>query len=426
MGMLRRVWTSKDPRVTRSASPEQSDDDKSGQLGLITAIGIAQICSYGTLFYSFPLIAEAMRADLGWSKPQLYGAATLGLVLAGLAAYPVGNAIDRGLGRWVMSLSSVAAGVLLFFWSQVTDPVVYYIIFAAIGCLHAATLYEPAFAVIARRVGPDKARRGITAVTLWGGFASTVFIPLIQLLIEWYGWRNTLMVLGSVNILICASLYLTVIDPTKDHRPDAPSPGQKPPIAGRKAVAWAFTRPVFWALLIAFMGYAALFSTLTFHLYPLLLEKNLDTASVVTILAVIGPAQVAGRILIWLFAPSAPIRSVGSVAVIVFPLAVLGFAFAPPQLFVMALIAAAYGAANGIITIVRSLAIPEMLSRNAYGAINGAIIGPMQFVQALAPLAAASIWAATSGYEMVLLAVTGAALVLAIGFWSAAALSRRN
>lgn len=65
----------------------------------ISALGAAQICSWGTLFYGFPLIAEAMRTDLGWSKPTLYGAATLGMLLAGLAAYLVGAAIDRGHGR---------------------------------------------------------------------------------------------------------------------------------------------------------------------------------------------------------------------------------------------------------------------------------------------------------------------------------------
>src|SRR3546814_9091869 len=72
--------------------------------------------------------------------------------------------------------ASVAAGLLLVACSQVSSILVFYAIFAAIGFLHAATLYEPAFAVIARRVGAGNARRGITALTLWGGFASTVFI----------------------------------------------------------------------------------------------------------------------------------------------------------------------------------------------------------------------------------------------------------
>lgn len=390
---------------------------------LITALGIGQICSWGSLFYSFPLIAEAMRAELGWSKPELYGAATLGLAMAGIAAYPVGAAIDRGHGRLLMSAASVAAGLLLVAWSQVNAIVPFYLVFGLIGGLQAATLYEPAFAVITRRVGPSAARRGITALTLWGGFASTVFIPLIQILIDAYGWRGALIVLGAINILLCGGLHWLAIDPARDrmhgHAPEGPAP-----LIGRKAVAWAMRRPVFWALVAALVAYAAAFSTLTFHLYPMLLERGLTAAGVVAVMAVIGPAQVAGRILIWAFAPQAPVRLVGSIIVIIFPLAVLGFAYAPPQFAILAIVAGFYGAANGMMTIVRGLAVPEMVSPEAYGSINGALVAPTHFVQALAPLAAAWIWAATGGYETVMLAIFAGSMALALFFWTAASLAR--
>lgn len=84
----------------------------------IIALGAAQICSWGTLFYGFPLIAEAMRMDLSWSKAELHGAATSGMLLAGFVAYPVGSAIDRGHGRYLMTGASVVAGVLLAAWSH--------------------------------------------------------------------------------------------------------------------------------------------------------------------------------------------------------------------------------------------------------------------------------------------------------------------
>nr|WP_274709179.1 MFS transporter [Nitratireductor luteus] len=391
---------------------------------LITALGVAQICSWGSLYYSFPLLAEAMRLDLGWSKPQIYGAATLGMALAGLAAYPVGAAIDRGRGRYVMGGAAVAAGLLLVAWSQVSNVALFYVVLAGIGCLQAANLYEPAFAVITRRVGAGGARRGITALTLWGGFASTVFIPLIQLLIDLFGWRGALMVLGAINIVVCGGLYFFAIDPKKDHPVPVREPHEPLPLTGRKAVAWAVRRPVFWALMVAFIAYAAAFSTLTFHLYPLLLERGLTAAGVVAVMAVIGPAQVAGRILIWVFAPHAPVRSIGSIIVIIFPLAVIGFAWAPAEVIVIAAIAACYGAANGMITIVRGLAVPEMVSREAYGSINGILVAPMNLMQAASPLAAAWLWSITGGYDAVLIAVGAGALVLCIGFWTAAALAR--
>jgi hypothetical protein len=58
-----------------------------------------------------------------------------------------------------MSLASVLVGLLMFAWSLVSDIWLFYLVFAGIGCLQAATLYEPAFAVMARRLGPDGARR---------------------------------------------------------------------------------------------------------------------------------------------------------------------------------------------------------------------------------------------------------------------------
>src|SRR5690606_15230074 len=105
-----------------------------------------------------------------WSSTQLYGAATAGMLLSALVAVPVGTAIDRGYGRWVMTVGALLAGLLLLGWSGVSDLLWFYLFVAGVGATQAATLYEPAFAVIARRAGPLHARSGITALTLWAGF----------------------------------------------------------------------------------------------------------------------------------------------------------------------------------------------------------------------------------------------------------------
>lgn len=395
-----------------------------GYRRMITALGIAQICSWGSIFYSFPLIAEAMRVELGWSKPLLYGGATAGLLLAAFAAYPVGAAIDRGYGRWVMSGASLTAGLLYLLWSQVDSIAFFYVVVPLLGGLQAATLYEPAFAVLARRVGALDARRAITALTLWGGFASTVFVPLVQWLIATLGWRGALMVLGAINAFLCASLYFAVIDPARDRPKEPAVEGARPAMKGREAVFWAFRQPVFWALALFLVLYAGVFSSLSFHIYPLLLERGLSAAEVVSIVAVIGPAQVAGRIVIWTFAPNAPVRLIGAAMVAVFPLVLLGYAFAPPHMLLIAAIAAVYGAANGMMTIVRGLAVPEMLSREAYGAINGALITPSRTIEALAPLGVAVLWAASGGYDLYLMIAFAATLVMVGAFWTAAFMAR--
>ena len=80
---------------------------------LVWALSAAQLVSWGSIYYSFSLFVVPMEAELGWSRTTLNGALSLGLLLSGIAAYPVGAWIDRGGGRSVMSLGSALAVVLL-------------------------------------------------------------------------------------------------------------------------------------------------------------------------------------------------------------------------------------------------------------------------------------------------------------------------
>lgn len=321
-----------------------------------------------------------------------------------------------------MTGGSVLAGCLLLAWSQVTDLLGLYAIVGLLGALQAATLYEPAFAVIARRFGPAQARSGITALTLWGGFASTVFIPLIQLLIDTSGWRAALMTLGAINLTVCAGLYWAVIQPYADvAQIDPPKEGQP-----SRHVSDAMRSPVFWALALAFTAHAAAFTAFTFHLYPLLLERGFEPSAIVAAMALIGPAQVGGRVAITMLAGKASMRRIGSFVVVGFPLGFAALVFLPPSYFLILIVTVLYGAANGILTIVRGAAIPEMLTRNSYGAVMGAMNIPATVARALAPVGAAALWSVSQSYDPVLVAILIGAIVLAIGFWSAAFLSARR
>jgi len=310
----------------------------------------------------------------------------------------------------------VVAGILLVLWSFIDSLPAFYLLAAGVGALQAATLYEPAFAVIARRAGPEHSRNGITALTLWGGFASTVFVPLIQLLLDALGWRGTLEVLGGINILLCAALYFAVIDPQLDQppRPARATEGHHPPLR------LALRNPVFWGLAAAFAAYTATFSAFIFHFYPMMLERGFDAGTVVMAMAIIGPAQVAGRVAVRMFAGEVSGRRIGSIVVVSFPVAMTILYFAPPEFWIIALVAVLYGGANGVMTIVRGVAIPEMVSKEAYGAINGALAVPMVVAKAAAPLGAAWLWTIAGSYGIVLAAVVGTSIIMALAFWWAA------
>ena len=162
----------------------------------------------GTLYYAFSLYVAPMQADLGWSATELNGALSLGLLTWGLAAFSVGAWIDKHGGRALMTCGSLIGALALALWSQVDSLIAFYAIYALMGVAMAMLLYDPAFAVVTAAFKAD-ARKAITAITLAGGFASTIFMPLAHLLIELFGWRDSLLMLAGVNLALGAAIGCT-------------------------------------------------------------------------------------------------------------------------------------------------------------------------------------------------------------------------
>lgn len=382
---------------------------------LLWSLAIAQLVSWGALYYAFTLFVVPMEAELGWSRTALNGALSLGLLTAGLAAYPVGTWIDRRGGRALMTLGSTLGVVLLIAWSRVESLAMFYAIWLGIGLAMAATLYEPAFAVLTRLFARSY-RTKITAMTLVGGFASTVFIPLTQVLIAELGWRDALLALAAILAAVCLPVHILLL---KDAPHEPIETKAAPTVYGKGPVRRALRTPVFWGLLVCFTAYYATFSALTFHLVPLLTERNVPTDLIVAAFTVIGPAQVAGRIALLAAGHRLRTVSVGRVVVAVFPASVLLLIVFPTSLVAIFAFATLYGAANGIMTIIRGTAVAELLGREGYGAISGALTLPANAAKAAAPFTAALIWSLSGGYDAVLWTIVAGGLIAVAGFWFA-------
>jgi predicted MFS family arabinose efflux permease len=390
---------------------------------LLWALAGAQVVAWGAVYYSFSLFVVPMEAELGWSRTAINGALSLGLLTSGLAAYPVGRWIDRHGGRALMTAGSALATVLLAAWSRTESLAGFYAIWIGLGLALAATLYEPVFAVVTRRF-PDSYRTRITALTLVGGFASTVFIPLTQLFIYQLGWRDALLALALCNAAICIPVHGILL---RDRAVRAPgTAGSGSGRADDDALRRALRHPVFWGLIACFTAYYTAFSAMTFHIVPLLTERSVPIVTIVAALAVIGPAQVAGRIVLFAWRDSLTAATVGRVATTMFPASILMLIVFPASTTVLFLAAAVYGAANGVFTIVRGTAVPELMWKEGYGAINGALTFPANVAKAVAPYGAAVIWNASGNYNAVLWSMFAAGIAAALGFWYASLKGHRK
>ena len=134
------------------------------------ALGVAQIVSWGTLFYTIAVLGGSMRADTGVSELWLFGSFTAGLLLSGIASPLVGREIDAHGGRRVLVTGSVVAALASCVLGAAQGPLTVMAGWLLAGLAMAACLYDPAFATLHQMAG-SAYRRSVTALTLFGGSA---------------------------------------------------------------------------------------------------------------------------------------------------------------------------------------------------------------------------------------------------------------
>ena len=377
----------------------------------VSALALGQLLSWAALYYAFSSFVLPMQHALGWGKPLLMGAFTLGLAVFGAATYAVGAAIDRGHGQAVMTGGAALGGVGFLAWSLVSAPWMLYAVWAVLGAAMAATLYEPAFAVLTKRY-PERYRQGITALTLVGGFASTLAFPSIAALLRVMDWRWALALIGAV-LLAVAPLHHWAL-----RGPALVASARPADEADDATLHQALRQRAFWLLTLCFTLYALVQAAMWAHVMPAFAAKGVSEADALLVLVCIGPAQVAGRLLyVWL-GRSWSLRTLGAVVLTGLPLSMLLFALGR-SLGVLLLFALLFGLANGLVTIVRGGLVPAYFGRTHVGRIGGLMSGIGLFARAGGPLLVAWLLLAVPDYSTLLLLLSGIGGVSVLAFWAA-------
>jgi predicted MFS family arabinose efflux permease len=374
----------------------------------IAILALTQVISWGTLYYAFAIVARDIERTLGLSPQLVFGAFSWCLLVAGIVSTPVGILIDRVGGRLVMAGGSLLCGSGFLLLSQAQSALGYVIAWTVLGMSMSAVLYEAAFATLIHRFGAES-RRPITTLTLFGGFASTVFWPLTLYISTRVGWRDTFWYYGLLQLLLCLPLHLLL------EREAAPAARARGTNSADLTLRQALRHPAFWTLAFAFACNSFIFSGLSVHLIPILHGFGHPLETVVLMAALIGPMQVAGRIGEMALGHKVAPQTVGTLCFAALPGALLALLFFGRAQFAMGLFCVLYGLSNGILTIVRGT-VPQLLfGARHYGAISGALSGPSLLAKAAGPLAIASViglHAAPAILFGMLLAVSLASLAL--------------
>jgi len=369
--------------------------------GIVGALSVTETVSWGILYYAFAVFLLPMQQELGYSAAQLAGAFSLALLVSAVAGIAVGRHLDRRGPRALMTAGSITGVVLVLAWSQVHGLAAFYLLWAGIGVVMAAVLYEPAFVVLAKWFPePGERRRAMTAMTLVAALASFIFLPLAQALIDAHGWRDALVILAVVLAVVTIPLHAVALRAAPAH----------PRTVQRSASAREAMRSAsFWLLSSAFFLATIAGIAVVVQGIPFLLERGYGTAFAAFAIGLIGVSQIPGRIVFAAVGGRLPEPwSSMSVFALIAAGILLVVGVDAPAAVVAGMILLGMG--NGMATLARATTIADRYGAASYGAIASVMGAGTMSARAVAPVAAAA-WAATVGYASMLLTLCALAVL---------------
>ncbi|MBL9050907.1 MAG: MFS transporter [Tabrizicola sp.] len=381
----------------------------------IWALAGGQTLIYVGTYYAFPALLPELEAGTGWSKATLALGPSLAFLIMASLTVLTGRLVDRGLGGEMLIWGPVLAALGVLGLGLAPTPAAWLVAWALIGVAQAGCLYETCFAFLTRRLGSG-ARAAITRVTLVAGFAGTLAFPLGHWAGVLFGGQGGMLIFVGVTLLATPCNLWAVRTLRRQARA-----GAEPLPAPPGVLKTALRRPAFWALAATFGLIYLNHGVLITYVLALFADRGAGAGMAATAAACIGPAQVAGRLLF--FVNEARVgnarATVISLGAVVLASAILWLAgLSPLLIFAFAVV---QGAGVGLISILRPVLIAEILGREGFGTISGAVAMAPILASAAAPALGAVIL--THGGPT---AVYAGCLAMAVAGWAIAVALLRN
>jgi MFS family permease len=337
----------------------------------VIALGAAQKLAWASSYYLPAVLAAPMAREIGTTTPMIFAAFSLALVISALIGPYSGRAIDRWGGRPVLMGTSIIFAIGLGVLGLSRDVWWMFAGWAILGIAMGSGLYEGAFAALVRLYGTSS-RGPITGITLLAGFASTVGWPLSAALEASFDWRTACFAWALLHVLVGLLLNWRI--------PQAP-PVQIAAVTKRTEGEV----PLRAAALLSFVFAATWFvsTAMAAHLPQMLQAAGATPAAAIAVGALIGPSQVAARLLEFgLLRRRHPLLS-ARLAAAAHPFGAALLAIVRPV--AAPVFAVLHGAGNGILTIAKGTLPLAIFGPQGYGRRQGVLMVPARLAQALAP-----------------------------------------
>ena len=353
----------------------------------VARLGTAQTLAWASSYYLPAMLAAPMARDLGVTTPTVFAAFSVALIVSALLGPFAGRGIDRHGGRPVLVGTNLLFAASLVGMALAQGPVGLFAAWVLMGVAMGSGLYEAAFATLVRLYGQD-ARSAITGITLIAGFASTVGWPLSAWMETQWGWRGACAGWAALHLLVGVPLNGWL--PRADAADKAPEPSTDAIAAPttEPAVSAPLTpaHPLRTTVLLSFVFAVTWFTStaMAAHLPRLLQASGTSLQAAVALAALVGPAQVAARLLEFGFLRRLHPLLSAQLAAAAHPVgAGLLMVLGGPAAAVFTVL---HGAGNGILTIAKGTLPLVLFGPAGYGARQGLMMVPARVAQAFAPV----------------------------------------
>lgn len=366
---------------------------------LVLGFSAVIVVAFGSILYGFSVYVTDASAGAEFSTTIL----SLGLTGAGVAsaviARPLGRFMDNHGVRSVIAAGSIMAGLGMMAFASSTQP--WHVLaswWLLIGPATAAVYYEPSMVGIAAWVIPAKQPRAFGALTLIGGLAGAIFIPLTERLNSTFGWRPTVAGLGLAIIVTGLAAVAFAIPPGRGHqqaKPTGTSAKLRDLKNDRKFVLFTI------ALAIAFLTIQGLIA----HRVNRFTDAGFPIATVAVLAGAASIISMPGRY----YAPTLVGRFKAThLTAAVFALLSISIAIAIPGTSQGSLVGhfVIFGIAFGSITPLRAMVMTKWYSGDKYGQVSGTQTAVMLLVAAIGPTAVGASRDASGSYRPALIAMT--------------------
>lgn len=175
---------------------------------VVTATAIIVFLTGGTFFYGFSALFNPIEDEFGWSRASVAFAFSLRSEVGGLASPIVGFLVDKVGSRRLMMIGVVFVALGFVLLSRINSLPTFYasVIVIAIGMSMTA---GPVGMVAIAHWFHRRRGRALSFMTAGAG-TSGVMVLVLELLISSFGWRDALIIMAVVQLVICFPLAMTV------------------------------------------------------------------------------------------------------------------------------------------------------------------------------------------------------------------------